>query len=298
MKPFKPALALCLALAIPFALAACSGGGGELTIPAIPTIPVEVSLKPLPTQPSAPEQPGGTGQPEQSPETPPPNDGTPQPASGAAKFFPLKADHLTRMDFLFAGDYRLDHSLDGRTALDTLIPPMTTHERERDYPPISTNIPQFSAFDFGESNTINGIPVQQATAAQANRYAAYAYQAILEHSAHIFQTGMHHQEDLTYSQHFTTLPYVASLSTGKRATLSDGSSGISGTWTGKAFGIESIGRRDTPIVRIGGLNSPPTLALTEARTVTADVEITANLRSGSAFPNSTLDMRFYNWEGS
>ena len=197
-NPFK--LALCLALAIPFALGACSGGG-ELTIPEIPEIPVKVSIEGVeqPTeqpseQPSGglrelPKQPGGTGQPEQPRETP-------QPASGPAKFFPLKADHLARINLHIVSPHgwQQDHPLDGSTTLDTLVPSTVRHASlTPEVPPTSTYMPQFSAFDFGESNTLNGIPVQEATT-KANRYAAYAYQAILEHSAHIFQTVMHHLE--------------------------------------------------------------------------------------------------------
>lgn len=275
MNPGK--LALCLA--IPFALAACSGGGGELTIPAIPTVPVEVSLKPLPTQPAQPEEPGGT----------PPEDGTPQPASGAAKFFPLKDDHLPRMTLRFDSQYAIPeiegqyYPLHGKSALDTLIPStvISSYGRGAGLPPTQVNIPQFSEFDFGESNTSNEIPVQRATAEQADRYAAHAYQAILEHSAHIFQAGMRHNEDLkccypgNIYRGFKYLPYVATLSTGEKAWVTDGSSGIKGTWKGKAFGIEGGGYRHTPV--IGGSNSLPSLDSTEDRIVTANVEITANI---------------------
>ena len=286
-------------------VAACSGGG-ELTIPAIPEIPVKVSVEGPEQQPTEqpsgglrelPKQPGGT----------PPEDGTPQPASGPAKFFPLKANHLTRMalrfDTLHDGSQipLADHPLDGRTTLDTLVPSTVTSDHETRYgtPPTSVNIPQFSAFNFGEPQTLNGIPVQEATT-QADRYAAYAYQAILEHSAHIFQTGMRHNEELfedSTRHRFKSLPYIATLSTGERATLTDGSSGISGTWTGKAFGIEGAGRFSVTAPEGGGLHSLPSLASTETRLVTADVEITANIRS-DALPNSKLNMKFYDWEGS
>ena len=41
---------------------------------------------------------------------------------------------------------------------------------------------------------MNGIPVQKATARQAGRYAAVAYQAVLEHSMFLFQGGIYHYE--------------------------------------------------------------------------------------------------------
>ena len=175
-------------------------------------------------------------------------------------------------------------------------------------PPTKVNIPQFSAFDFGEPKDSNGIPVQEATTAQADRYAAYAYQAILEHSAHIFQAGMRHNEDLLHGQpyrDFKYLPYVATLTTGEKAWITEGSSGISGIWKGKAYGIEGGGYRHHTI--IGGSDSLPSLDSTNNRIVTANVEITANIgkdeplgspgRPQEASSNSELDMRFYNWKG-
>ena len=284
MNPFK--LALCLA--IPFALAACSGGGGELTIPAIPTIPVEVSLKPLPTQPSAPEQPGGT--PPKS-ETPPEDEtpetgGTAQPASGPPKFFPLKADHLTRMNLmlLYPHGRKIDQRPAG-TTLDSLLPSTAT----------DINIPQFSVFDFGDAQTLNGIPVQQATAEQADRYAAYAYQAILEHSTHIFQAGLHHYENVESAfQEFGSVPYFAAFSTGKRAWLTEGSPGIygvrnppavDGRWKGKAYGIE-YGVGEHPL---------PTIESVATRLVMADATITARIPSASSNPE--IDIDFRNWQG-
>ena len=307
MKTIKPALALCLALAIPFALGACSGGG-ELTIPEIPEIPVKVAVEGVeqPEQPAQPEQPGGTGQPEQPGETPQP----------ALKFFPLKDGHLPRMTLRFDSqfaipelrDQRLSYPLGSKTTLDTLIPstvisPWGTGE---ELAPTNVNIPQFSAFDFGDSEARNGIPVQEATAEQTGRYAAYAYQAILEHSAHIFQAGMRHNEDLkdghlgrVYKE-FKYLPYVATLSTGEKASLPEGSSGIKGTWKGKAFGIEGTSSTSNPGPIIGGSHSPPTLASTRNRLVTANVEITAEIGKDEPrgiAPNSELDMRFYNWKG-
>ena len=141
------------------------------------------------------------------------------------------------------------------------------------------NFPQFSEFEFGAATNANGIPLQKATKTEAGRYAAVAYQAVLEQSMFLLQGGIYNYRHSTYGGTDTGL---ASFSTGNRYTGSP----IAGTWKGKAVAIEEV--------LVGGRPSAVDLDQAERLIVQGDVEIVATV-SGSRYQN--LAWEFSNWEG-
>ena len=156
----------------------------------------------------------------------------------------------------------------------------------------SRNFPQFTEFQFGAATNDNGIPLQRATKTAAGRYAAVAYQAVLEHSMLLFHGGIYHFA-------FFEEPPESAAGRLSRVFLSTGvpttGSPVAGTWAGKAIGMEWIRIADD------GVHRPsvevPTFAVNanqaENRIVQADVEIGVTLDGG----NQNLTWAFKDWEG-
>ena len=142
----------------------------------------------------------------------------------------------------------------------------------------ASNFPQFSVFQFGAAENANGIPLQKATKTETDRYAAIAYQAVLDHSMFLFQAGVYNQGEGPSS----FLP-DASFWTGNPTTGSK----VAGTWTGKAVGSEyTIGPRRTPSPVIS-------LAGVEPSILQADVEIGVTLDGD----DQNVTWAFKNWNG-
>ena len=145
----------------------------------------------------------------------------------------------------------------------------------------ASNFPQFSVFEFGAPTNANGIPLQRDTKTEDGRYAAIAYQAVLDHSMFLFQTGVYNQGE-ERSSFF--LP-DASFWTGNPTTGNK----VAGTWKGKAVGTEHMsghGSRATSNLVIS-------LAAVEPSIVQADVEIGVTLEGD----DQNVTWAFKNWDG-
>ena len=197
--------------------------------------------------------------------TPAPSPSTPT-AGDRTDFFPIAAEHLA---MTVVGDER------------TYIPTGTTLSSLPGEAYTSRNHPQFSVFEFGAVTNANGIPLQKSpTKTSAGRYAAVAYQAVLEHSMFLFQGGVYNfaVDGVTAGR-----PSGAYLSTGVPTTGSP----IAGTWKGKAVGLEwavSPTGRPTLAVNAGQAERP---------IVQADVEIGVSLDG----TDQNVTWAFTDWTG-
>ena len=252
------AAAAALCIAFPFALAACGGGGA-------------------PAKPTAMPDPAPTPPPAERPD-----------AGNPSSFFPINSQHVVRPyanrmehGFLRFGPSELTTS--AGTTFANLLPNELT----------SRNFPQFSQFSFGSAGNDNGIPMQTATATQADRYAAIAYQAVLEHSMLIVQGGVY--------SYATGDPSGTDVTGGRLGTvgLSIGSpttgEPVAGTWTGKAIGFEVAGPTvPTPTVATESVPTYPiNAAEAEKHVVTGDVNISVALEGTTRGVSFTLG----NWQG-
>ena len=230
-----------------FALGACSGGGGMTT-------PTAGTMTPAPTP---------TPTPAPTPSTPTPGDRT--------DFFPIASEHpeqVTRTE---------RQNVPAGTTLSNLLGEEYTR----------INFPQFSVFEFGAAVEDKGIPLQKDTATAAGRYAAVAYQAILEHSMFLFQGGVYH---FAVQNTAVGRPGGVYFSTGDPTT----GPAVAGTWTGKAVGFEW-----SETAPPGGTGNAirPTFAINtaqaERRIVKADVEIGVSINND----NENVTWAFTNWTG-
>ena len=141
-----------------------------------------------------------------------------------SKFFPVKAGQVTHG--------LADVPEVGTTLENVLVERLT----DIGYRP-------FNEFQFGAATNANGIPLQKATKTEAGRYAAVAYQAVLEHSMFLVQGGffaLSGSDDLFG-------PRGLRISTGVPSTGSP----VAGTWTGKAVAAElPHSGRDRPVAEI------------------------------------------------
>ena len=146
----------------------------------------------------------------------------------------------------------------------------------------SLNFPQFSGFQFGAAENANGIPLQKDFKTSAGRYAAVAYQAVLEHSMLLVQGGVYRFPiGGDNPQPAAPRPGGFHLSTGVPTTGSP----IAGTWKGKAVGYEW--RTDyAPASAISQAEA-------ERRIVQADVEIGVTLDGG----DQNVTWAFKDWDG-
>lgn len=200
----------------------------------------------------------------------------PQPSAGdRSDFFPIPSGHVTHSaggagqsleDAIRHGPLEFEEPTTGAT-LANLIGEEGT----------SRNFPQFSTFNFGSATDSNGIPLQKATETQAGRYAAIAYQAVLEHSMVLAQGGIYN-----YAVGGRTAGYTGGfiLVTGDPST----GSAIAGTWRGKAVGFElDVTPRAHTI----------STAQAESLVVQGDVEIGVTLSGAS----QNVSFEFDNWAG-
>ena len=259
------------------------------------------------------EPPAPGGMEERAPPTP--------AASGRDKFFPIPLGYsmtgITRAKRL--GDGENPFASEGFWSIGAYyeIPPNVApggvklnelQRRKRFYWESVTEhfttappIPEFTVFNFGAANNMNGIPVQKATATQADRYAAVAYQAILEHSMFLFQGGFYHYETGGVTGGH---PILTGFSLGK-ATPS-GSSGrcqdcfgnnpIAGTWNGVAVGVESL--REGEAITREEFRRPNPLNADNVTGVTADVEIKVVPQSNPENWGDGLTLTIDNWKGA
>ena len=188
-------------------------------------------------------------------------------APTATDFFPVKAGQVTRGAINSEGN-------------STEVTAGTTLSNILDEGFSSLNFPQFSVFQFGAAENANGIPVQKDFKTSAGRYAAVAYQAVLEHSMLLVQGGVYRfpigGDD---PRPAAPRPGGFHLSTGVPTTGSP----IAGTWKGKAVGYEW--RTDyAPASAISQAEA-------ERRIVQADVEI------GATLDDQNVTWAFKNWDG-
>ena len=194
-----------------------------------------------------------------------------------SKFFPINTEsgQVTRIT------RTLWNTVPGYQAADFEFPAGSTLETLVDEGYTRLNIPQFSEFEFGQPVDTNGIPLQKDTATVADRYAAVAYQAVLEHSMLLLQGGV-------YNTGVAGFPNrdVLVLSTGFPSPLSPS---VAGTWKGKAVGFEEPrGWMDNNAPQV-----PITSEEAEKHIVQADVEIGVALDGG----DQNVTWAFRNWEG-
>ena len=192
--------------------------------------------------------------------------GTMTPAPGAptegdpSDFFPVREGQTATRSGLTAG-----------TNLQSLV----SEEKA------ASNFPQFSVFQFGAAENANGIPLQRDTKTEAGRYAAIAYQAVLDHSMFLFQAGVYNQGEEGEGRSSFFLP-DASVWTGNPTTGNK----VAGTWKGKAIGSEYTAARRTP-------NPVISLASVEPSIIQADVEIGVTLEGD----DQNVTWAFKNWDG-
>lgn len=127
---------------------------------------------------------------EPEPAEPEPAEPMPEPSAGdVSKFFPTTASQAiafgtTRVYYYDIIDYGHEPWYELPSGSVTLANAVYRNWK-------GDNFPQFNEFNFGSATNSNGIPIQKATASQADRYAAIAYQAILDHSMFIVQGGIY-----------------------------------------------------------------------------------------------------------
>ena len=260
----RPTLAAMICLAFAFAVAACGGGGGA---PAKPTASAPVDPAPTP----APMERDSGGM-ERDTNGPPP---APSAAGDRSKFFPLRQlrdgtgnDASAEGHITFSRNEHTDGKGTVTVVVDTWIPRAFVEFEHLvnlpDAPQLAVTrfeAPEFSDFTFGEPTNANGIDLQRATKVQAGKYAAIAYQAILEHSMFIFQGGIYKHKSVAPT---SNTPYpdfnldggyygAIAMAVGDRAPYHGP---VTGTWKGKAVGIETHDSRE--------INSPYPYTLSEA----------------------------------
>ena len=181
---------------------------------------------------------------------------------GGSGFFPIKSgpEQVTRGYIPAAG-----------STLETIVTEETAQQ----------GFPQFSVFEFGAATNANGIPLQKATKTEAGRYAAVAYQAVLEHSMFLFQGGIYYNQQFPDGRLW---PGTLRLSTGTPSTGSP----VAGTWEGRAVALEHDGFG-------AGRTNPRTIDLDQAESliVQGDVEIGVTLDGGG----QNVTWAFRDWEG-
>ena len=210
---------------------------------------------------------GGGGTPTTGGMTPTPS--TPTPGD-RTDFFPIASEHPEQVTRTI-GESPLTFA--GTTLSSLLSTPIY----------VSRNFPQFSEFQFGAAADANGIPLQKSPAKiEADRHAAIAYQAVLEHSMFIFQGGVYSFALDTLVPEVSGRPSGAYFSTGVPTTGSP----IAGTWNGKAVGFE-----------VSYAERPPTFAINagqaESRIVQGDVEIGVSLDG----TDQNVTWAFTDWTG-
>ena len=190
------------------------------------------------------------------------------PPVDTTDFFPIPAEHVAMTKNGNSGD--LEYIATGKT-LSNLIREEITR----------LNVPQFSVFEFGAAETANGIPLQKSRPkTEDGRYAAVAYQAVLEHSMMLVQGGVYR---------FAVDGVTAARAGGVEISTGVPTTGdpVAGTWTGKAIGFEWS---DTPDGR-------PTYDINagqaERRIVQADVEIGVTLNGN----DQSVTWAFTDWTG-
>ena len=216
-------------------------------------------------------------------------------------FFPIKAEP-EQVTLTLVESFGVSYPAEA--TLETLV----SEEARRYY-----NYPQFSVFEFQPPENADGIPLQKATKAEADSYAAIAYQAILEHSMFLFQGGIFTPGDARRGggdPNYPTSRYEQAqffLSTGIPSTGNP----VAGTWEGKAFALEfdasypiyrktfrefrhgdlGLDPEDDPLAYID-LDNLTTVVEAEKRIVQGDVKIDVILGGGE-----NITWEFSNWKG-
>lgn len=252
--------------AVGIMLAGCSGGGG--------TTPATGGMGGTP-------DPGAGG-------------GMEQPGAGAAAaradFFPISGAVLANGARAYTEEEVRAARVNPEDVPDSsiIVSQGSTFQNLVPQPWIDRNFIQFSDFEFGAATDNDGIMLSKASAQQANRYNAIAYQGVLEHSMFLFQGGIYNY------------PLSAGNSAGQIGSLSFSigtpSQGavIAGTWEGIAVAVEhdseTIPRTSPPMTY--GISGATADA--ERRIVRGDVRIGVTIPSGGS-PNVSFE--FSNWQG-
>ena len=171
--------------AVGIMLAGCSGGGG--------TTPATGGM-------------GGTPDPGAGGGMEPPGAGA---AAARADFFPISGAVLANGTRAYTEEEVRAARVNPEDVPDSsiIVSQGSTFQNLVLQPWIDRNFIQFSDFEFGAATDNDGIMLSKASAQQANRYNAIAYQGVLEHSMFLFQGAS------------TTTPFLREIPPAKSAAF-------------------------------------------------------------------------------